>query len=367
MNKNNYLPGLNSLRFFAAFFVITDHYLIAINQLGYFKGNIPEFLKKGGDAVEFFFTLSGFLITYLLIKESQKTNTISIKNFYLRRVFRIWPLYFLIILVGFISNGIIPMFFFHKTFNTAILKDLLLFIFFLPNYAINFSATAFMHPLWSIGVEEQFYLFWAPFVKKFKNNILGVIILFISITVLYYFIIVYYPGIKKSSNTFSFLLTMKYYLMAIGSLFGYILFYHKDQFNKTFLASIYFQICLWGFVVYYYFIGFSFSNTIEFKILIAFLYGLIILNISSNPKTIFKLENKVLNYLGTISYGLYMYHMLVNYSLKLFFVKFVSNHLSDFSLATIYFILLFSGTVLVSIISFKYFETKMLRLKEKYS
>jgi peptidoglycan/LPS O-acetylase OafA/YrhL len=97
IKQENYLPGLNTLRFFAAFLVIISHAQQSVNKLNISNFTAP-ILNRGKDGVEFFFVLSGFLITYLLCKEINKTNTVSIKDFYLRRVFRIWPLYFIIIL-----------------------------------------------------------------------------------------------------------------------------------------------------------------------------------------------------------------------------------------------------------------------------
>ena len=105
--KVRYLEGLNALRFFAAFFVIISHANISIYKLELAKNSELAVLNRGADAVDFFFTLSGFLISYLLITELNVTKNISIKNFYLRRVYRIWPLYFLIVFAGFLFFGLV--------------------------------------------------------------------------------------------------------------------------------------------------------------------------------------------------------------------------------------------------------------------
>ena len=102
-NDKYYLPNLNGLRFIAAFVIIIQH----IEQIKYLFGissNWVEysFLPKVGElAVVFFFVLSGFLITHLLIKEEKENGTIGIKNFYIRRFLRIAPLYFLIVALAF--------------------------------------------------------------------------------------------------------------------------------------------------------------------------------------------------------------------------------------------------------------------------
>ncbi len=101
MYKNiKYFKGLNALRFIAAYLVVIHHaeQIRLKNEL--FNLKEYSFFRNGGIAVSFFFVLSGFLISYLLLKELKQTNTIKIKAFYIRRTLRIWPLYFLLVLIG---------------------------------------------------------------------------------------------------------------------------------------------------------------------------------------------------------------------------------------------------------------------------
>jgi peptidoglycan/LPS O-acetylase OafA/YrhL len=103
--------GLNALRFIAAFLVVMHH-----SETIKRKNEIENYewlglFRNGSNAVTFFFVLSGFLITYLLLKESGKTGDVKIKNFYIKRVLRIWPLYFLLIFIGTIGLPIIFHFF----------------------------------------------------------------------------------------------------------------------------------------------------------------------------------------------------------------------------------------------------------------
>ncbi|MEO6915720.1 MAG: acyltransferase, partial [Chitinophagaceae bacterium] len=97
-----YFPNLNAIRFIAAFMVVFHHieqfkllYKIPAN----FNQNSPFYLM-GKLGVVLFFVLSGFLITFLLLKEESVTGKISIRDFYIRRVLKIWPLYFLIFAIG---------------------------------------------------------------------------------------------------------------------------------------------------------------------------------------------------------------------------------------------------------------------------
>ena len=110
------------------------------------------------DGVTLFFVISGFLITYLLLNEQEKSQRVSIPKFYMRRILRIWPIYYLYL---FIALSV-----------TALWGDsnIWYYIFFGAN--IPFILTVGIWPIvhyWSIGVEEQFYLFW-PWIVKFAHG-----------------------------------------------------------------------------------------------------------------------------------------------------------------------------------------------------
>ena len=146
---------LNCLRAIAALVVVWGH-------IGLLKTRkeIPGDIYWGPPAdfaVTLFFVLSGFLITFLMVKEKEKYGDFSFKKFYIRRVLRIWPLYYLILITSYIffANNDIPI-------RTIILNTLTF-----SNIPIAFNSSWYPSPqIWSIGVEEQFYLFW-PLVIYF--------------------------------------------------------------------------------------------------------------------------------------------------------------------------------------------------------
>jgi peptidoglycan/LPS O-acetylase OafA/YrhL len=118
--------------------------------------------------------LSGFLITYLLLAEEHTFKTISIKKFYMRRILRIWPLYFLIIVLAFlvlpnISLFTLPGYGKDMVYHNLIFK-LIFYALFFPNLAHSLGLVPYVSHTWSIGTEEQFYLVWPVILKSFKKH-----------------------------------------------------------------------------------------------------------------------------------------------------------------------------------------------------
>lgn len=108
MNHNIYFSGLNGIRAIASIAVVISHITLALGTFGLdpfvfgkAKDGTPKGLLLAGYGVTMFFVLSGFLITYLLQVEKQK-NDINIYKFYMRRILRIWPLYYLYMLIVFV-------------------------------------------------------------------------------------------------------------------------------------------------------------------------------------------------------------------------------------------------------------------------
>ncbi|HEX9513729.1 MAG TPA: acyltransferase [Puia sp.] len=368
--SNVYLKGLNSLRFFAAFFVIISHGQISLSKLGFEKFNNLAIFNRGGDAVEFFYVLSGFLITYLLQKEIRQTGTVSIRNFYLRRVFRIWPLYFLIVIIGFVLLGVLyPKLTGQHFFEFPLWKGFLLFICFLPNLATSLYSTGMLFPLRTIGVEEQYYLFWAPLVKIFRNKIAYLIAVFIVFSYLWYYLLAS-EMLPFSATVLTFLMTQKFYAMATGGLFGLILYKYPEQYRQSLFAKRLLQWLVFIVIAYYYLVGYPgylYPGEVITHFLMCGFYGLLILNSSLLDRPVVNLEKKTLVYLGTISYGLYMCHMLVDYVLRFTIMKIHGERIGFGLLMPVYHILLLGGAILLASISYKYFESYFLRLKERYA
>ncbi len=179
-----FFPNLNGLRFVAASLVMIGHTqdwksFYGLNSVA----SVPFFSKIGSLGVTLFFVLSGFLITYLLLAEKSTYGTINIKKFYLRRVLRIWPLYYLILIIGLFILSKVAFFVLPgapKSLQEHYHLQILLFLI-LPNISqVAFTFVPYVAQTWSIGVEEQFYFIWPIILKHFKNH-LQILIFIISI------------------------------------------------------------------------------------------------------------------------------------------------------------------------------------------
>ncbi len=365
-NQKIYFPNLNGLRFIAAFLVIIHH----IEQIKIFF-NLESFFEKipfvyviGKLGVVLFFVLSGFLITYLLLVEEKVQKNINIRKFYIRRILRIWPLYYLIIILAFfvfpyIKVFLIPGYEKEIVFTNFNIK-LLLYAIFFPNLVTGVvGLVPYASHTWSIGTEEQFYLVWPILMKYFKKFRI----------LLMLFIIVFYLSFKGFLLTdYSQIIPYKFIIiefwrsfnidcMAIGGIFAILLF-QKNKIIAFLNNNLVFYISL--FLALFLIInGISFKN-FQYEIY-AVLFGIIILNFATNDKIKINLENRFFNYLGNISYGIYMYHPIaIVLSIKLCLsIDLTSNWL----IYPLSFIL----SVIIAGLSYKYFESFFLKFKDKFS
>ena len=357
-----HFKGLNTLRFIAASLVVLHHSATIGRKYELFNIENFSLFRNGANAVSFFFVLSGFLITYLLLKEKKQTKTISIKSFYLRRVKRIWPLYFLLIFIGTIF---LPFFF--SLFNIdyqmpyTLSQTWYYFLFFFPILVLFNYGNHFLEPLWSIGVEEVFYLIWAPLFKFIKKSLIP--ILLIIIIKLSLAIYIQIQGIDTSTNLFAFIIhNYSFETMAIGALGAYLLF--TTPFYKSLETSILFakpiKYLLYLIVIIYLCFNINIDNCVWNFVFKTPVLSPLIISYTLSFKE--KKENKTLFLLGEISYGIYMYHMGVMFFTVLIFTK-LKAYIPSSLLIITFLITVFILTILISYLSKRYFENFFLRKK----
>jgi peptidoglycan/LPS O-acetylase OafA/YrhL len=323
-----HFKGLNTLRFIAAFLVVI-HHAESLRQDHGLQHHLKGFglFQNGAHAVSFFFVLSGFLITYLLLKEREAKQDISVKQFYIKRIFRIWPLYFLMVIIGAIIQ---PYFieWFHIPYKMpyTIGETWYYFLFFIPGLVNYFFGSNLLEPLWSIGVEEVFYLVWAPLFKWLKKHVLklllGVIAFkFILIGLNQYWIAPHVTGSQPVWGVVSYLIRIhQFEAMAIGGLGAYMVFHFGEKINRSLVYSIPAQLFFYGLILVFLLFGANieyagwhwfFESAFGSAILPNFLFLYLIIGVSVVDKNLFTLENRFFSYLGEISYGIYMFHLLI--------------------------------------------------------
>ncbi len=350
MKKRVYFNGLNALRFFAAFAVLIFH----SSQWYHYKfdTSFKMFLHNLPIAVDFFFILSGFLIIYLLLVEKSTTGTINMKNFYLRRVLRIFPLYYLIILISF--------FFIAKVGDNI---DWSKFLYFWGNFWMigkNSWTIASLNPLWSINIEEHFYLFIPALVLLIPIKYLKY--LFISIILLSFGFRVY-KTINMGDNWMTiYMHTLSVIdMMAIGGLLALYHFKNKIRFNIPVFSLVIIVVSL--FILMSLVDSKDFSTVYlasikKYLFAIPLLLILILFVFNENPALDKIKNNKILNYLGKISFGIYLYNALI------------IDLLDRCScLHGCYFIKLFldiSFTLIMASLSYEIYEKQFLKLKNKF-
>lgn len=191
--RSIHFHGLNGLRAICAIAVVISHITLALKDFYVYpyifgqqaNGN-PQGIDLAGYGVTIFFVISGFLITYLLQAENQ-IHPINVKKFYLRRILRIWPLYYLYLILS-----LITIFAFGLMFN---LKSTFYYTFYLANIPFILGTTLpFLAHYWSLGVEEQFYLFWPVLMKKIQFNIKLILILTVTLIFIKVFLHFIHPN-----------------------------------------------------------------------------------------------------------------------------------------------------------------------------
>lgn len=354
-----YIKQLDSLRAIAVLLVIIRHWVPLTNI-------VNRALPLGTIGVNIFFVLSGFLITKILFdnKNSAEHFNISkgsvLKAFYFRRALRIFPIYYLIIFTLLI---------FHRHTDTDIKPAFAFYATYTSNFYL-FSTNSFdgmITHLWTLAVEEQFYLIW-PWIILFTNRkyLLPVITGFIVIGALSSFLL--------SEMKFSNVLTFTCFdAFGLGALLSWQITYGTRpllQFYKALsfcaLASALLFILYLNSSQSFYFPG----RTIISVIALWLITHIIIHEHSKKPAFTFIWNNKVLIFLGKISYGLYLYHALIgNLNLKII-NKYINPRLPDI-LFKKYWIQLFYAeniimVLLISWLSYVLIEKRFLRLKKYF-
>lgn len=371
MAKKTYLENLDGLRFLCFLSVFFFH--SAHTEYDYIKADsVYTFIKKGLLAngnlgVNFFFVLSGFLITYLLILEKNETGFIHIRNFWLRRILRIWPLFYLCVLFGFYAFPALKSAFGQQPNETASIEYYLTFT---NNFDFIYNGlpdSSVLSVLWSVAIEEQFYLVWPIILSVVpirKYWVVFVSVMFVSLV---------FRAFNRDMASHEHHTLSCIGDMAVGALAAWLILTNSSfKMMIEHLPKIAILLVYLCFGLLYLFRDELLSqnlpliNIIE-RMGIAVFIALIILEQCFSEKSFFKMSSfPILTKLGRISYGLYCLH-----SIGLLITATMLNKLNLNT--TLWQVLLLDTsislliTILISALSYRFYEKPFLKIKEQFA
>jgi peptidoglycan/LPS O-acetylase OafA/YrhL len=355
-----YRPELDALRFFAFFGVFRFHFAGAVDR--YVAHGAPRWVVvansvsyAGAFGVDLFFVLSAYLITELLLREKSKRGMLDVRAFYIRRILRIWPLYFFAI-----GLALVPVF---NPVHGFTWRYATAFLLLAGNWSIiawGWPMHTIANPLWTISVEEQFYLLWPPIVRTLSRNriVFAAAAMLIASTGMRILMVAFHGGMDSvRCNTLGRLDPIAAGILVAATLRGRIpnfsIFVRLGMLCCGMLPLVlvahYWKIedpeaLLW------------IPTLVGFPVVAASctLIMLAALGVSIRPPV-------ALLYLGKISYGLYVYHALASF-LSDKFVP-VRTHFRQLVLREM---LALAITVLLASASYALLEKPFLRLKKRF-
>jgi len=328
-----YFYNLDGIRFIAALMVFFSHgvrqVLESASNENYYIKKTLSVLMNGGVGVTIFFVLSGFLITYLLIFEYHFKDRINLFKFYLRRILRIWPLYYMVLIFSFLIYPSLKLLFnLPGTLNSNIYYHL----FFLSNFdVINMHNTGISQTeasqtiSWSVSIEEQFYLFW-PLIFLLPKKIWGLLILTIIVLSFYFRMlhvdeptIIYYHTLSVIGD------------LGVGALIAYLIS-SNDRIRSTFEnTTFYFQLLLIIIAILLLFFTEEISNTNWIRHLqrdlLSITFGLFIASqaFTKNLSLLTLSKYKYMTNWGKITYGIYLIHPIAILLLHVVYRRILRN------------------------------------------
>jgi peptidoglycan/LPS O-acetylase OafA/YrhL len=335
-----YLPELNSLRALAVVMTLLAHFSpIEIPYMWY--------------GVPIFFTLSGFLITTILLRNLQKSTNrpVIIKNFVIRRVLRLFPVYYLFLLFFLLAKKFLSLYLWKDDYT-------LYFFTYTPNLLIAKKGAHYLgcfEHLWSLGVEEQFYLFWPWLLlfspAKFRIPLIAVMICipFVSIYI--------DPQVAKNG-------VFPFHTLGVGAILACLyvrqdaaINWLKEKRHWIFgLALLHLLVVLVLFDDNYkwWYIYREISLCLAtFSIVLVSVYGW-------RGIAGFIARNKQVQNIGVISYGIYLFHMPVPFVYR----ALASRYFPSFHMpAGVFLVFCFAVTIGLAALSYRFIETPFLKMK----
>jgi peptidoglycan/LPS O-acetylase OafA/YrhL len=356
--KRPHFPALDGLRGVACLLVVFYHNFPALHGYLFF----------GWLAMDIFFVLSGFLITDILINTIGSEN--FLKNFYARRLLRVFPLYFtsmilFLLVLPFVINFPFPIDYF--------LSNQIYYWTFLQNWLLILHphpSQSYLNHLWSMAVEEQFYLLW-PFIfiaiRKPKPLLALLAVLLIVFNVVRFWLWINHI---EGFNYFSFFSFTRIDGICIGCMVALLQKLNTNFIGKN-TAIIVLAFAAINFI--FYLVNLRYGNTFPYILVgystFSMVFGLLVYDLINQRTKFFELILSVsfLRFFGMISYGTYIFHWPLYLLISPWLTNWAVVHLPQFPPSLFASIIATLLAFCIGYTSYRFFELRFLRLKKYFA
>lgn len=358
-----YSPELDVLRFFAFFGVFVFH--AAPRTMDFyaaagFPSRLSTFLIStfgaGAYGVDLFFALSSYLITSLLLREREAAGSLDLRSFYIRRILRIWPLYLGFVAFAAIAALLLPG-------QNLPLRYVAGYTLLAGNWIYVFYGlpASFAIPLWTVSIEEQFYLAWPVVLRKASvraTAVVAIAVLLVANAWRIALVVTGAPAQAMEYNTFT-----RLDPIALGILIA--LFRNRlPAFSRwqripllcagiaAWIATFWVTVCLYPSKLC------TWQSAVG-HFLTAVASAAILLSVMGSQHVL--LRDKRLLYLGKISYGLYVLHEFAHFCAMRLLPAATPRQVIAQSIIGL------ALTILLAVASYRWLESPFLRLKERFA
>ncbi|MBI3160985.1 MAG: acyltransferase [Chloroflexi bacterium] len=362
-------PELDGIRGIAILLVLVFHCRIIFMPQSPLEQTYFAFAESMWVGVDLFFVLSGFLITGILLDTYPQKD--YFRSFYIRRILRIFPLYYSALLLVTIMSHVSQV----ETLQQSSVIAQTSYWLYLQNWLTLFDLrpTSILGHFWSLAIEEQFYLVWPAFVlfAAKRNAVAKLCISAIVLAFIVRAILVSQIGQTVGGTQPAYFVTFsRIDALALGSFAAWL--FHKRHSLESFRPAASWLAAISGIIIAVVVVtqkGFNGHNSIVLYFgllpLAVFFSSLLMLALTTNtqnPSRIF-LRGSWLRFIGKISYGVYIFHWPAIVLLK---QNWLSMTPSNFWINQFGFIVMAAiASITIAWLSYQYFESPFLRLKDK--